>query len=283
MPIAECASQQLRDLWKFLVGSSTDLRLFLWSRLGEAYDAIKYTTKQFSCHLRSIEMIIHDLDREVYLGAPNETRKLLFLQMLKSLDEVLIKALHLALNDASAFDFVDEEHVRFTCSALAQLSCTMQQAATFEDEVRIGMTQTPSNTPIFQQFLAKLREIQARTWSLQYTLLKVGISQNKAIFPSPENDFTEYLAAVHQVLGPRKYCKVSNKIFLRMMKVELLKQKNIENWEDHLGQVLYDLHGLKLGVGIWDVQEHGCPAEKLEKKNALALVEKVMVLANRMP
>ncbi len=159
----------------------------------------------------------------------------------------------------------------------------MQQAATFEDEVRIGMTQTPSNTPIFQQFLAKLREIQARTWSLQYTLLKVGISQNKAIFPSPENDFTEYLAAVHQVLGPRKYCKVSNKIFLRMMKVELLKQKNIENWEDHLGQVLYDLHGLKLGVGIWDVQEHGCPAEKLEKKNALALVEKVMVLANRMP
>jgi hypothetical protein len=56
----------------------------------------------------------------------------------------------------------------------------------------------------------------------------------------------------------------------------------IETWEDHLEQVLYDLYGLKLGVGVWEVQDHGCPYEKLEKRQAMQLVEKILILANRM-
>jgi hypothetical protein len=68
-----------------------------------------------------------------------------------------------------------------------------------------------------------------------------------------------------------------------MMRVELLKQNLIDNWEDYLGQVLYDLYGLKLGVGIWEAEDHGCPPEKLERRNTMALVEKISVLANRMP
>ena len=281
-PIGECASQGLRDLWKFLVGSSTELRLFLWTRLGDAYHAIGYSTKRFSCCLRSIELVVDDLERDVYLGAAPETRKILFLQMLKSLDESLIEALTLALNDNSAFDIIDDDHIKSTSTALAKLACLLHVAAMSEDEIRIGMMPSPATGSTYQQFLTKLREMQVRTWSLLYTTLKVGISQNKVVFPSPQNDLADYLAAVHQVLGPRKYCKASNKIFLKMMRLELLKQKDIENWEDYLGQVLYDLHGLKLGVGVWEVQEHGCPAEKLERKNALALVEKVTMLANRM-
>jgi tetratricopeptide (TPR) repeat protein len=282
-PIRDCASQGLRDLWKFLLGSSTDLRLFLWTRLGDAYGAIGYNTKHFSCCLRSIEVITDDLERELYLETPQEARKNLLLQLLKSLDENMIQALTLALNDNSAFDIVDEDHIRTTSSALAKLSCLLHVTAMFEDEVRIGMVQLPQGGNTLQSYLTKLREMQVRTWCLQYTVLKVGMSQHKSMFTSPENDLADYLAAVHQVLGLRKYCKASNKIFLKMMRVELLKQKNIENWEDYLGQVLYDLHGLKLGVGVWEVQEHGCPPEKLERKNALALVDKVTVLANRMP
>jgi len=281
--IAECASQGLRDLWKFLLGSSTDLRLFLWSRLGDAYSAIGYSTKHFSCQLRSIEVIITDLERELYLDSPPETRRLLFMQMLKSLDDAMIEALTLALNDNSAFDIIDEDHIRASASALSRLASLLHVAVLYEDEVRIGMTQATSSGPTFQSFLTKLREMQVRAWSLLYTVLKVGVCQHKATSVSPDNDLAGFLAAVHEVLGLRRQCKASNKIFLKMMRVELLKQKSIENWEDHLGQVLYDLHGLKLGVGAWEVQEHGCPAEKLERKNAIALVEKVTVLANRVP
>lgn len=282
MAITECASQGLCDLWKFLENSSTELRLFLWAKLGEAYGKIEYTTKQFSCYFRGIEMVVADFDRDVYVNTPQDARRTLFVTMLKSLDDLLIESLSLALNDNSAFDIIDEAHLQSTSSALAKLSCMLHVAAMLEDEIRIGMTPAPSSTSVFTSYLTKLRDMQVRAWSLQYTVLKVGITQNKTVFPKPENDLADYLAAVHQVLGLRKCCKASNKIFLKMMRVELLKQKNIENWEDYLGQVLYDLHGLKLGVGIWEVQDHGCPPEKLEKKQAMALVEKIAVLASRM-
>jgi hypothetical protein len=281
-PITECASQELVDLWKFLKASSTELRLLLWSRLGEAYGKIQYTTKQFSCFLRSIEIIIADFERDEYIDTPTEPRRGLFMSMLKALDDLIIQSLHLALNDNSSFDIVDEDHLRSSMSALAKVSCLLHVAAMYEDETRIGMTPAPANGSTLRAFLNKLQEMQVRAWSLQYTMLKVGMNQHQDIFPRPENDLADYLAAVHQVLGLRKCCKSSNKIFLKMMRVELLKQKNIENWEDYLGQVLYDLHGLKLGVGIWDVQDHGCEPENLEKRQALQLVEKIMVLANRM-
>ncbi|KAK3318825.1 hypothetical protein B0H66DRAFT_517185 [Apodospora peruviana] len=281
-PIKECASQGLRNLWKFLQASSTELRLLLWARLGDAYGKIGYITKQFSCFLRSIETIVSDFERDDYVNSPQESRRVLFLTMLKALDDLIIQSLHLAINNNSSFDIIDEDHLNSTLSALAKVNCMLHIAAMFEDEVRIGMTQAPASGATFSAFLTKLREMQVRTWCLQYTVVKVGINLHAGMFPKPENDLADYLAAVHQVLGLRKCCKVSNKIFLKMMRIELLKQKNIENWEDYLGQVLYDLHGLKLGVGIWDVQDHGCPPDTLDKKSAMALVEKISVLANRM-
>ena len=281
-PIKDCASQWLRDLWRFLERSSTDMRLLLWARLGDAYGKIKYTTKQFSCFLRSIETIVADFERDDYSNTPAESRKALFMTNLKALDDLTIQSLHLALNDNSSFDIIDDDHLRNTLSALAKVNCLLHVAAMYEDEVRIGMTQPSASGSTYTAFLTKLREMQVRTWSLQYTVLKVGIHQHGSMFPRPENDLADYLAAVHQVLGLRKCCKASNKIFLKMMRIELLKQRNIDNWEDYLGQVLYDLHGLKLGVGIWEVQDHGCPSEALEKRQAMTLVDKITVLANRM-
>ncbi|KAI1504519.1 hypothetical protein F5X99DRAFT_18192 [Biscogniauxia marginata] len=283
IPISESASQGLRDLWKFLLGTSTELRLFLWTRLGDAYNAIDYTTKQFSCLLKSMEMIVNDFERDSYLSTAIDTRRPLFMKMLRSLDDLLVSALSMALNDSNAFDIIDEEHLKSSISALAKLSSILHVSCMYEDEVRVGMAQHASGGATFQGYLTKLREMQVRNWSLLYTLLKAGVAQNKSGFTTPENDLADYLAAVHQVLGLRKFCKSSNKIFLKMMRVELLKQNMIDNWEDYLGQVLYDLYGLKLGVGLSEVQDHGCPTEKLERRNTTALVERVSILANRIP
>ncbi|KAJ0114614.1 hypothetical protein J7T55_004858 [Diaporthe amygdali] len=281
VPIKECASQGLKDLWKFLLTSSTDLRLLLWSRLSDAYGTIKYTTKQFSCLLKSIEMVIEDIDSETYSTAAPESRKMALLKLLRSIHDMMVSALSLALNDNTAFDIIDEEHIRSTSSALARLSCLIHVAVMQEDEFPLGITPAPSKSAIFKELLERLRDLEVRTWTLQYCLMKVGIHQDSGIFKTPDNDLADFLNAVHQVLGLRKACSASNKIFLKMMRIELLKQKNIENWEDYLGQVLYDLHGLRLGVGIWEVHDHGCVTEKLEKRQAMQLVEKITTLANR--
>lgn len=280
--ISDSAGQGLRDLWKFLLSSSTELRLFLWSKLGDAYEKIDYSTKKFSCHLKGIEMIVADFDGETYSKTPDDSRRLLFMRALKSLDELIIQALSLALNDSSAFDFIDEHHIRSSTSALAKASSLLHVAALCDDEIRIGITTSSPNNSTFQSLMNKLREMQVRLWCLQYTMFKAGVPVLDSVI-APENELADYLAATHLAIGTRKYCKLSNKIFLKMMRAELLKLESVENWEDYLGQVLYDLHGLKLGVGVWEVQDHGCPHENLEKRQTMQLVEKIMVLANRMP
>ena len=68
-------------------------------------------------------MITHDFERDPYLGASDETRLPLFMKLLKFLDELLILALSAALNETSAFDIVDDEHLKSSIAAVAQLSC----------------------------------------------------------------------------------------------------------------------------------------------------------------
>lgn len=280
--IKECASQGLKDLWKFLLASNTDLRLLLWSRLSDAYGSINYTTKQFSCLLKSIEMVINDMDSETYLNTPQDSRRVILMKLTRSVHDMMVSALSLALNDNTAFDIIDEDHLRSTASALVRLSCFIHVAVMQEDEFTLGVTPTPPKSSNSHELIENLHDLQVRVWTLQYCLIKVGIHQNVSVFKTPDNDLADFLNAVHQVLGLRKACSSSNKVFLKMMRIEMLKQKNIENWEDYLGQVLYDLNGLKLGVGVWEVQDHGCVPEKLEKRQAMQLVEKIMMLATRM-
>ncbi|EJP63750.1 transcriptional corepressor, putative [Beauveria bassiana ARSEF 2860] len=279
-PISECATQEMQDLWKFLENSSIELRLFLWSRLGDAYEAISYTTKRFSCLLKSVEMIVDDFSSNGYTSMKEDSRRMLLMKTMKSLDGLLVDALVMALNDKTAFDIVDEDHIKQSAAALARLSAILHSISLFEDEVRVGLLTAKSSNSTFQSLLNKLREMQVRNWCLLYTLNKQAIFLNKEVL-KPENELATFLAAIHLSIGHRKFCKVSSKVFLNLMRVELLSLKDVENWEDHLGQVLYDIYGLKIGVGIWELQDHGCPNEKLEKRHTMQLVDKIMTLANR--
>lgn len=279
----------LREMWRFLKTGSTSLRLFLWQRLREAYSNIGYNTKVFSCHLKCIEVIVADIRSEDFIDSSAEPRRHKLLKWLKTLDDLLVKSLTIALNDASTcFEIIDERHIKSTCAAIAQLNRVLHTAALFDDEIKVGMKQLPANPAFaaggtFQSFTNKLREMQVRTWSLQYTLVKEAMTQNLDLFPTPESDLADYLALVHYSLGLRRSCRSSNKIFLKMMKVEMIRFKNIERWEDYLGQVLFDLYGLKLGVGTYLLDDHGCPTENIDRRTVLNIMDQVIQLANRIP
>ncbi|EFX02033.1 histone gene transcriptional corepressor [Grosmannia clavigera kw1407] len=311
-PVSECAGPELRDLWKFLRGSSTDLRLFLWTRLADAYKEIDYSTKVLSCYLHSIEMIVDDLEGTPSEAASSEAKQQArFVQMLKTLDEALIQALHLAVNDAGAFDIVDEAHLRTTAAALIRAICMVHVALMVEDEVRAGLATAASGSQTYHGFQNRLHETYVRAWTLLYAVLNRGLrgtevkgeddegegegeggeggeggdlsspSDAPSLSAQMQNTLAELLDAIHQTIGLRRFCKASNKIFLRVARADLLRMDGLLHWEQHLGQVLYDLHGLKLGLAASDVEEHGCPVERLERKNALALVDKVTALASR--
>lgn len=284
---SEKLPRALRDIWKFLEGGSTNLRLILWTRLREAYQGINYTTKVFSCHLKSIEVIVGDIQSQTYIDTLPDARYRLLLMWIHALDDLLVKALTIALNDATAFEIIDDAHIKSTGSALAHLSRILHCAAIFDDESRLGFVQMP-RTGIhgaqgsFTAFFNKLKEMQVRTWALQYTVIKDGISQNREKFPAMDSELAEYMAAVHYALGLRKWCKASNKIFLKMMKLEMVRLKNVEYWEDYLGQVLFDLYGVKLGAGVYEIRDHGCPTEPLDKRTTHHIMPLVITLANRL-
>ncbi|TVY82942.1 Histone transcription regulator 3-like protein [Lachnellula suecica] len=287
---ADNAPATLRDMWKFLKsGGTTSLRLFLWQRLREAYASINYNTKVFSCHLKSIEIIVGDLRTGEFIDSSDESRRHKLLLWLKALDDLLVKSLSIALNDAATcFEIIDERHLKSSCAAIAQLNRILHAAAVFDDELRVGMTTLPQ-TPIyathgsFNGFLNKLKEMQVRTWALQYTMIKESTNQSPELFLTPDKDLADYLAHVHYCLGLRKCCKASNKIFLKMMKVEMIRLKHIDRWEDYIGQVLYDLYGIRLGLGTYLLEEHMCPAEPLDKRTVMNIADRVIELANEMP
>jgi hypothetical protein len=278
----------LRDMWKFLKTGSTSLRLFLWQRLREAYFSIGYSTKVFSCYLKSIEIIVADLRSDEYVHSADEPRQHQMLLWLKALDDLLVRSLTIALNDtATCFEIIDERHIKSTCAAIAQLNRILHAAAIFDDKVRVGMTQLPQSPAYaphgsFSIFVNKLREMQVRTWSLQYAMVKEAMSQNSEIFQTPETDLADFLIHIHYPLGLRKFCKASNKIFLKMMKVEMIRLKPVDRWEDYFGQVLYDLYGIRLGVGTYLLDEHGCPTETLDRRTVLNIAEQIIALANKM-
>lgn len=279
----------LRDMWKFLDSGSTSLRLFLWQRLSEAYASIGYKTKVFSCGLKCIEILVAEFRSEDYLNCDDETRRQKMLVSFKALDHLLVPALTTALNEATTcFEIVDDRHIKSTCAALAQLSRILHAAAVFDDEVRVGSFSLPQNGlyssfGTFNNFANKIKELQVRTWALQYAMVKEATTQNRELFPTPDNDLADFLALVHYSLGLRKCCKASNKIFLKMMKQEMSRLKHIDKWEDYLGQVLFDLYGIKLGVGTFLLEDHGCPIEVLDRRTVLSIAEQVISLANNMP
>ncbi|QSZ29008.1 hypothetical protein DSL72_003518 [Monilinia vaccinii-corymbosi] len=279
----------LRDMWKFLDSGSTSLRLFLWQRLSEAYTSIGYKTKVFSCSLKCIEILVAEFRSEDYLNCEEETRRQKMLISLKALDQLLVPVLTTALNEASiCFEIIDDRHIKSTCAALAQLSRILHAAAVFDDEVRVGSISLLQNGAYsvhgsFNNFANKIKEMQVRTWALQYAMVKEATTQNRDLFPTPDNDLADFLAIVHYSLGLRKCCKASNKIFLKMMKQEMSRLKHIDKWEDYLGQVLFDLYGIRLGVGTFLLEDHGCPIETLDRRTVMNIVEQVISLANNMP
>ncbi|ESZ90645.1 hypothetical protein SBOR_8979 [Sclerotinia borealis F-4128] len=279
----------LRDMWKFLDSGSTSLRLFLWQRLSEAYTSIGYKTKVFSCNLKCIEILVAEFRSEDYLNCEDETRRHKMLTSFKALDQLLVPALTTALNEATTcFEIIDDRHVKSTCAALAQLNRILHAAAVFDDELRVGSISVPqvgaySLHGTFNNFANKVKEMQVRTWALQYAMVKEATTQNRDLFPTPDNDLADFLALVHYSLGLRKCCKASNKIFLKMMKQEMSRLKHIDKWEDYLGQVLFDLYGIKLGIGTFLLEDHGCPIESLDRRTVMNIAEQVISLANNMP
>lgn len=281
------SEEKLDQMLQFLDKASVNLKLFLWRKLGRAYEAIQYTPRTVSCDLRCIELITDYLLSAAYADSTAETRRVSLPRWLRILDDLIVRVLTFALNDSVAFDCVDEDHLQGSVEALATIQRILHVFALWEDSVRISQTLPPAqvNAPAVTAYgLSKqrFRNMLVRTWTLQYVLLKEAVAQAPKLFETPNDDLADYLKIVHHAFGLRYYCKESNKIFLRLKKAELLRLQPQAGWETDVGQVLFDLYGLKVCPTYMGSQDHGCPPEPFGRQTVIEIMDVVMVQANRM-
>lgn len=281
------SDQKLNQMLQFLDKASINLKLFLWRKLGRAYETIQYTPRTVSCDLRCIELILDYFRSAAYADSTAESRRTGLPRWLRILDDLIVRVLTFGLNDSVAFDCVDEDHLQGSVEALAAIQRILHVFALWEDSIRISQTLPPAqaNAPAATAFgLSKqrFRDMLVRTWTLQYVLLKEAVAQAPELFETPDDDLADYLKIVHHAFGLRYYCKVSNKIFLRLKKAELFRLRPQAGWETDVGQVLFDIYGLKICPTYMGSQDHGCPPEVLGRQTAIEIMDLVMIQANRL-
>lgn len=282
---------QLEDMVRFFNKAGLTLKLFLWQRLGSAYQSINYPPQVLSCNLRRIELIVGHLQSSHYVDLPDQARQASLLGRLGDLEHILTATLSIALADPVAFEVVDMAQLRKSMAVMSTLQNILHVYIMWTDSVRVGqntVSQAPRGSAAsqFAQSMAKLDQMQVTSWMLQYMLLKEAIAQSPEQFEAPKDDSIDYLNLVHYTLGLRELCGLNNKRFLKLMKSEMLQfkasDKFSESCEWDFAQVIYDLYGIKICPSFANIRSHGCTTETVDRATALELMDYVLVQANRL-
>jgi tetratricopeptide (TPR) repeat protein len=271
------------EMRKFLDSANVNVRLSLWQRLREAYDAIEYPPKVLSCYLKSIEAFVDDFKTTSFQELSLAERQVKLLTRFRVIDEMVVKVLQTMRGEPTAFDCLSYEHVQSSMSAIARLLHILSAANMFRDLIRIGKTPIPRIEALpsqaFVNMSTRLDDIQLRLWTLQYYLLREGISQNPQEFPTSSEDLFEFLRHVHHATGIRGFCHVSARQFLRLAKDEILRLDDVidaNSRDTEFCQVLHDLYGLKLFIEPLECQDFSSTPDILDKKAAFNLLPFVM-------
>ncbi|KAJ6083031.1 hypothetical protein N7467_007166 [Penicillium canescens] len=280
------SASHLSEMAAFLDRGDATLRLFLWRRLQEAYQAIDYPPKVVSCYLRSIEVVMTELEATKHSEETSRHRQVSLLSWLKALDGIVAKAIPLILEESDmAYECFDQEHLQASMSAVSRLARLLHSFVLYEDSVRVGQTSgrdlRASLTKSLENFKDRMRELYVRCWILQYTLFMEAIAQNKELFDDALEDRIHFLRSVHNALGVRSMCRYSQKKFLKLVKAELFGLETKGDYEFDVCQILYDLHGIKFSP-FDGTMDHGCPPEKLDRPTAIMMIDFVLQQANKM-
>ena len=286
-PVAATQGSTLLEAQRFLKSATPSLRLFLWQKLRDAYSVINYPSMILFCNLRSLALIVDHLGSQMYVDVTTESDAESYLHWMHQVDTLMTQILALMVTDSNAFECIDDDHVRSLMNTLVSLVRIVHVFALWEDSIRVGQVQPPiqvSTAGVRAQVKSaeKFRDMIVRTWSLQYLIFKEGIQQNISAFESAEKDLLDYLKLVHCILGLRTYCGLANKAFLKLAKVEMLRLKPCEGWDNDMPQIISDLHGLKITSQTSQVMDHACEPTEIDKHTAFEVLDLVMLHVHRM-
>ncbi|KAL8825551.1 MAG: hypothetical protein Q9170_007753 [Blastenia crenularia] len=274
------------QMLQFLDKASLSMQLMLWRRLIDAYSIVQYSPRILLCYLRCIELIVGYLRSAQHLNPHEDHRKKRLLRWLRSLDDLLTWSLALAWSDPQSRDCMDEANLHSAISTLSNLQNMLHPILTVDDFFKIGLCEAPeqptnSANTAYNHSMLKLREMVVRTWSLQYILTREIMTQSLPATSTTCADLFQCLTSIHRAFGPRSYCKLADKAFLRLARRELLTIGNYCDSEIEGAQIILDAYGMRIWPLPGDVEDHGCPTETLYRSDAIGIMDRVLVQANK--
>ncbi|KAL8647492.1 MAG: hypothetical protein Q9226_006407 [Calogaya cf. arnoldii] len=275
------------QMLQFLDKASLSMRLLLWRKLIDAYSVIQYPPRILSCYMRCVRLIIGYFYSSEHLEMSEDHRRKEMFRWLKSLNELLTWTLALTISDTKSLDCMDESNLQDAMQSLAALQYILHSFVVVEDLTRIGVCDPPepanhSAKIAYSNAMTMMREMVVKVWTLQYMFLRDSASQCTVHLTATNADLILYLKLTHRLLGPRQYCKLSNKVLLKLLRDEIPRIDNFADSELEFAQTILDLYGLKLCPGSKDIEDHDCTAETLDRPNAIAIIDRVMIQANRL-
>lgn len=279
-------NMHMEQMLQFLDKASLPMQLMLWRRLIDAYSIIQYTPRLLWCYLRCIALIVGHLKSSQYLENNEQDRHRLLLRWLKSLDDLLAWTLALAWSDTQSLDCMDEVNLRDALSTLTILQDILHPVMVMDDLFRIGLCDPPTQvnntaSTTYSNSMIRLQDMMVRTWTLRYILTREGAAQTINSTTTMNGALFEGLTSIHRCLGPRNYCKLADKIFLKLARRELSRIGDFADSEIEGAQVILDMYGMKILPGSKEVEDHECPAETLYRSDALEIMDRVLVQVYR--
>lgn len=217
-PYDEEERMVLMEIGRFLEGSSAMFRLHLWERLKGAYERVGYRPKVLVCVLRCIEVVMGDLKERSYVESSADHRYFVLLRALRLVEEMLPVALGLVSGGMGNVNMVelDARGLVDGMTALGGLLRLLHTYAFWEDAV-MNTEAVQSDLHSYRLVVVKFREMMVRAWGVVYLLYREAVERGLG---APEGGWAEgdrekrlcrLLRDVHDELGVRHYCKLSNR------------------------------------------------------------------------
>ncbi|KAK3637343.1 Histone transcription regulator 3 [Elasticomyces elasticus] len=278
------------ELVRYVQSTDISVRLLLWQRLREAYIAIDYKPMVVCCHLRTMRMLLDDLQTTTTAELSQRERQALVLKAFRLLKHATQQILSISQASDDAFECIDEAQLKAAVSTFGDLLQLVQVFNVCEDSRRVGRTQPPTLAnglpiPTFGAINKMVHDLQLQIWMILYALLKEAIYQNSDLYPTFVEDKFDFLRCVHRNLGLRSICGGMNRAFMRLLKDEFINMTHVEGYDSEQAQVLYDLYGLNCFLNpSYELMEHHCTHDAfLDRGVAMQAVDLLLAQASKLP
>lgn len=263
---------EYEPILQFLRSATSEFKLRLWYRLLGIYDSVGQTVNSFDGFLRIFVAQIKVLTDEKYEATANESQR----------QALLIKALHVCSDvgdnmlkiikeyDGNILSFFSEQRLREGFQAITSLMRMLYLSILLNDAIMNNIIQAPSQLS-WEKVVSQIQDLTIKGWCLFYYFFREILPDSDS-HPDVLNDV---LSIVHEVVGNRGFCGVSNGELLELSLSEFVRM----DWEESEADLLQCLHcryGLGLGNEHFSPTDHHCTPQELNAAVPLATTRFIM-------